>query len=193
MAKIGIDIDGTITVGEWIIAPLNEGLNINLKYEDLTTYDCYNFIDLPKETVDNWFRDNEAFLYKNPLIREHAIETIEQWKEENEIFLISARAMTAFDITKGWLDESKVSYNKLDLIGSHDKIAACKKYGIEIFMEDRLENAIDISRECNIPVILFDTPYNRVPLPKNVIRVFDWNEARVWVENWMKTKKALDN
>lgn len=188
MVKIGIDIDGTITEGDWLIKPLNEWIDSPITYEDLVEYDCCKVINKPIAEVDAWFRENGPQLYANPLAREGAISTIAEWNKENEIFLISAREKEAFEVTETWLGENKVVYGTLDLLGSHDKIAACKKYGVEIFMEDRLENALDISRECNIPVILFDCPYNRVDLPENVIRVYSWQEAKTWIDRWMRAK-----
>lgn len=188
MVKIGIDIDGTITEGDWLIKPLNEWLDSDIKYEDLIEYDCSHIIDRPKEEIDAWFRDNGINLYKDPLTRTGSVEAIAEWNKENEVFLISAREKEAIEVTETWLGENKVVYGTLELLGSHDKIAACKKYGVEIFMEDRLENALDISRECNIPVILFDCPYNRVELPENVIRVYNWAEAKNWVDNWISEK-----
>ena len=51
-----------------------------------------------------------------------------------------------------------------------------------------------IHEECNIPVLLFDTPYNQDPIPKGVIRVNNWNEANKWVKNWLdKVKTACVN
>ena len=37
------------------------------------------------------------------------------------------------------------------------------------------------NKELNIPVILFDTPYNRLPVPQNVIRVENWLQANEWI------------
>ena len=36
---------------------------------------------------------------------------------------------------------------------------------------------MEIHEELDIPVILFDTPYNRNPIPDGVIRVYDWQQA----------------
>lgn len=188
MVKIGIDIDGTITEGDWLIKPLNEWLDSPITYEDLVEYDCCKVINRSYDEVEAWFRDNGARIYKDPLARENAVATIAELNKENEIFLISAREKEAIEVTKTWLSENDVVYGTLDLLGSHDKIAACKKYGIEIFMEDRLENALDISRECNIPVILFDCPYNRKELPENIIRVYNWQEAKTWINDWLSAK-----
>lgn len=58
-----------------------------------------------------------------------------------------------------------------------------------ISFEDKHDNACEISEECNIPVILFDTPYNRLPVPKGVVRVYNWLEADQWVADWLKEQQ----
>ncbi|NQD66258.1 hypothetical protein HP456_10045, partial [Bacillus haikouensis] len=72
------------------------------------------------------------------------------------------------------------------LIGSHNKISTAKKYKVDIFFEDKHDNAVMINEELNIPVVLFNTPYNQSPIPEGVIRVNDWNEANHWVQNWLR-------
>ena len=46
-----------------------------------------------------------------------------------------------------------------------------------------------IAEECEIPVILFDAPYNRMAIPNNVIRVENWMEAYQWVNQWTKENR----
>ncbi|HAB33590.1 MAG TPA: hypothetical protein DCE40_05715 [Exiguobacterium sp.] len=63
------------------------------------------------------------------------------------------------------------------MTGSHDKVQVVRDLSLDLFMEDRLENAVQIAEDTFIPVILFDAPYNRKAVPNNVIRVASWNEA----------------
>ncbi len=60
---------------------------------------------------------------------------------------------------------------------------------MDIFFEDKHDNAVMIHEECNIPVILFNTPYNQEPIPNGVIRVNNWKQAYIWVENWVKNNE----
>jgi uncharacterized protein len=46
-----------------------------------------------------------------------------------------------------------------------------------------------IHEELNIPVVLFNTPYNQNPIPEGVIRVNDWTEANQWVQKWLREVK----
>jgi uncharacterized protein len=79
-------------------------------------------------------------------------------------------------------------YHHIELIGSHDKISTAKKHGVDIFFEDKHDNAVAISEELSIPVLLFNTPYNQKPLPGGVIRVNDWQEANSWVQTWLQNE-----
>ncbi len=92
------------------------------------------------------------------------------------------------DVTKTWFTNHQINYHHIELVGSHDKVSTAKKMGIDIFFEDKHDNAVSLSEELQIPVILFDTPYNRKPAPLNVIRVHNWLEARDWVDQWLKTE-----
>jgi uncharacterized HAD superfamily protein len=65
-------------------------------------------------------------------------------------------------------------------------VEAAKKHKVDLFLEDKHDNAIMIHEECKIPVLLFDTPYNQDPVPDGIIRVFNWKEAFDWVERWVK-------
>ena len=86
------------------------------------------------------------------------------------------------DITKNWFDTSAIPYDHIELIGSHKKIEIARKYQVEAFFEDKHDNAVEIAEELKIPVVLFDTPYNRKPIPSNVIRVTNWLEANEWIK-----------
>ncbi|MBR3217043.1 MAG: hypothetical protein IKF69_11565, partial [Exiguobacterium sp.] len=71
--------------------------------------------------------------------------------------------------------------DSLVMTGSHDKINVVKDLSLELFMEDRYENAISIHEETSIPVLLFDAPYNRKTLPEGVTRISTWREAHYHV------------
>ncbi|MCY7932341.1 hypothetical protein MOB84_21640, partial [Bacillus inaquosorum] len=63
----------------------------------------------------------------------------------------------------------------------HHKVEAVKKYNIDLFFEDHHGNAMMIAKEADIPVILFNSPYNQLPIDSNIIRVSNWLEAVQWI------------
>lgn len=41
-----------------------------------------------------------------------------------------------------------------------------------------------IAKEADIPVILFDSPYNQMPIDDRIIRVNNWQEASQWIKQY---------
>ncbi len=108
------------------------------------------------------------------------------------MYFISARGSHLQQVTEEWFLENALEFDHIELIGNHDKIEAAKKYEVDIFLEDKHDNAVMIHEACGIPVILFDTPYNQDPLPNGVIRVRNWKEANAWAEDWLQQKRSME-
>ncbi|MFP3472978.1 hypothetical protein R0J90_23250, partial [Micrococcus sp. SIMBA_144] len=77
------------------------------------------------------------------------------WKESHELYFISARRSDLIQITREWFDAKDLMYHHIELIGSHDKISTAKKHGVDIFFEDKHDNAVAISEDLSITVVLF--------------------------------------
>jgi uncharacterized protein len=186
--RFGIDIDGTVTHPTSMIPFLNKAFNMNITLDDIKQYDLTPLVNLPEEEFAEWFFNMEPVIYSESPLAEGAKTILEKWQGKHELYFISARGNHLFDVTEQWFTKQGIIYDHIELIGSHDKIDAAKKYKVDIFFEDKHDNAVMIHEECDIPVILFDTPYNREPIPNGVIRVNNWFEAYEWVENWLKNK-----
>jgi len=184
--RFGIDIDGTVTSPDAMIPFINHAFHMNLAYEDINQYDLTPFVNVPSEEFNKWFAENEPMIYEGSPLAEGAKQVLNKWKEVHDLFFISARGPHLLDVTKKWFDIQGITANHIELIGTHDKVATVKKHRIEIFFEDKHDNAVMINEECHIPVLLFNTPYNQEPIPKGVIRINSWCEAYNWVTNWTK-------
>lgn len=184
--RFGIDIDGTVTCPAALLPYLNSSFNLQLTLDDITQYDLTPFVNVPGEHLAQWFFDTEPEIYANSPLAKGAKEVLQKWEQQHEMFFISARRTSLLDITKEWFIDNGLRFDHIDLIGSHDKIKAAKQYKVDLFFEDKHDNAVMIHEECQIPVILFNTPYNQDPIPSGVIRVNHWQEAYAWVENWLK-------
>ncbi|MDP4085208.1 MAG: hypothetical protein Q8934_11420 [Bacillota bacterium] len=187
--KFGIDIDGTVTSPSAILPFMNEAFGLNLKLEDIKQYDLTPFVNVSEKEFNKWFKENEPQIYAESPLVEGAADILNKWKNEHKLIFISARATHLLDVTEKWFKDHNVFFNHIELIGTHHKVEAVKKYNVDIFFEDKHDNAVMIHEECKIPVLLFDTPYNQDPIPEGVIRVHNWNEAAAWVENWIKEGK----
>ncbi|OIJ22162.1 hypothetical protein BKP45_05665 [Anaerobacillus alkalidiazotrophicus] len=189
--RFGLDIDGTVTSPETFIPYINKHFNKNITLSDITQYELTPFLNVTDEQFWQWMKEYEPIIYKNAPIASFFAETLRGWQNDHHFTYISARGNHLLEITENWFNKHKIPYHHIELLGQHDKLQTIKKHNIEIFFEDKHDNACDISEECNIPVILLDTPYNQDPIPQQVIRVKDWKEAAVWVNKWINKGEPL--
>ncbi|GIN85467.1 putative nucleotidase YqfW [Heyndrickxia sporothermodurans] len=183
--RFGIDIDGTITHPNSLIPYINEAFQLQLTLDDIIEYELTNVIDVPPKEFYDWFIKSEPKIYTESPLAPGAKEVLSKWKEQFQLYFISARSSNLMEVTENWFTQNDLLYHHIELIGSHHKVDAARKYNVDLFMEDKHDNAVMIHEELNIPVILFDTPYNRLPIPDGVIRVKNWEEAEAWVNHWI--------
>ncbi|MBU8905702.1 hypothetical protein [Desertibacillus haloalkaliphilus] len=188
MKKFGLDIDGTVTHPGTFIPYLNKHFKKNITLDDITEYDLTQLLGVSSETFWDWMKEHEQIIYMNADLASFSKDVIRQWatNDQHELVYISARGDHLLEVTQQWFEKNSIPYGHIELIGQHDKIDAIKEHQVDIFFEDKHDNACDIAEECQIPVILLDTPYNRKPTPENVIRVYDWKEANDWVNKWIQ-------
>ncbi len=175
---IGIDIDGTVTSPSSIVPLMNESFGRDLRYEDCYEYNLANVYNITDEEFDNWLDQHGERLYKEAPVHGNADDILRAWYPHFKLVYISAREDRHRDVTINWFSRYDIPFHELDLIGSHDKLSAAKKRGVDLFLEDRLENALQLSEALQIPVFLFDTPYNQGDLPSLVHRVTTWDEVQ---------------
>jgi len=190
--RFGIDIDGTITSPSTFLPHINKSFNLQINLNDMKEFDIVPLIGITEKEFWKWMDENEPSIYLDAPLASFAKKVLNSWKHVFDLIYISARRELHFDVTRQWFTKNSVYFNQIDLIGSHDKISTVKKHQISLFFEDKHDNACDISEECDIPVILFNTPYNQQPIPKNVIRVEDWQEAEKWVNHWFDKKEIVE-
>ena len=182
--RFGIDIDGTVTSPATLIPHINKQYNLAITLDDVVEYDFLSAFPYPvdRDQFQHWFKANEPEMYRVSELAHHAQEVLQSWKQKYELFYISARGQNVKDITTNWFYDQDIPFDHIELIGSHDKIKTAKAFEVDVFFEDKHDNAVMLAEQLNIPVLLFDTPYNRLPIPSNVIRVYDWLEANEWIK-----------
>ncbi|MCU7556855.1 hypothetical protein RW115_02505 [Macrococcus capreoli] len=187
--RMGIDIDGTVTCPTALVPYLQKSFNKNFKYEDITEYDLSNVLNIPEAEIYQWFKTHEHDMYKFSPVHQGADHVLNQWAKHYQLIFISARHTYLNDLTIEWFKTHQVPYHQIELTGSHDKIETAKRLKVDAFFEDKLDNAIEIHEALQIPVYLFDTPYNQCVLPKGVTRVYSWEEVDRLVKQQFPHKK----
>ncbi|WP_019413698.1 hypothetical protein [Paenisporosarcina sp. TG20] len=181
--RFGIDIDGTVTCPTSLLPHINKAFSCNLVLDDIKEYDLTKAFPVSAEDFYKWFKLAEPEIYATSPIQADAHAILTEWKKEHEIYFISARGDNVRDVTLQWFIEQNIQYDHIELIGTHNKIQTVKNHAIDVFFEDKHDNAVGITEELNIPVLLFNTPYNQQPVPNGVIRVNNWLEADAWIQH----------
>lgn len=187
---VGIDIDDTIT----------NSSDVFIKYA--REYNLKNNIDFRINT--NKINQSEAFGWdeydqkrfskeylKKILIeaqpKENSIKIINKLKKEGyKIYLVTSRCedelKDMYNITKMWLLNNKVNYDKL-IINSFNKDEDCLKYNVTIFIDDNYENCEKVYNNVTKNVFLYNSNYNSNYENHNFARVFNWNDIYIKIKN----------
>lgn len=181
--RIGIDIDGVLTdieqwqldVGGKFFSKYNKSVVNNEGYEITEIFDISNELD-----DEFWNEYLYEYVTKEPS-RKYASEVIKKLKDDgNEIYIVTARYLTDKDTDDGkrmrkivvnWLKEQNIFYDEI-IFSPEDKKENCKKYNIDIMIEDKVDNINKISSI--IPVICFHAGYNKECKGNNIYRVYNW-------------------
>ncbi|WP_054635457.1 hypothetical protein [Thalassobacillus sp. C254] len=184
----GLDIDGTVTDPATFVPYLNKHFQVDITLEDITEYDLTSLLNVSQQEFWKWMKIHEKSIYSNAVLAHKVEQALLDWNKNHKMIYISARGHHLHEATLEWFNTHNLPYHHIELIGQHDKIESIKKHQVHLFFEDKHDNACNIAEECQMPVVLLDTPYNRKPVPANVQRVQNWQEAKLWVDNWTKNR-----
>lgn len=191
MAKIGIDIDDTITNSSEIVIKYinehnNEFENSNILLERMSTLIVGIF---DHEVIREFFRKYAKVMMKEVTLKEDAVEIINKLKEEgNEIYFITARSNEYYgDATKyceNFLTEHGIKFDKV-ITGHTAKLETCQKEDIDIMIDDGTITC-DTLNSYGIKSFLFTSDINK---DKETIseRVSNWKDA------YTKINEFIDN
>lgn len=195
--NIGIDIDDTINRLSDILPKYAKKFNKENKIKYKIQRDKWNF-----DEACGWNEENsEKFLaqyikkcFTKVKIKKGAKKYINKLKEEgNNIIIITARhekhCKQVYEVSEKWLKKHKIKFDKL-ISDSYDKYIPCEENKIDIFIDDNVEVCKDIISNIEIPVILFDSVYNRDE--KDLNRVYNWKQAYNEIKKYkIKNKEKI--
>lgn len=192
--KIGIDLDDCLA--EFAYSFLNwhnDKYETSFEIEDVKRFNFWETIGGTRgdiiDKVSDFYKTN---YFRNLPVVFGAVNGINQLCWENELFVVSSRPNDIYEETKKWIDQhfhdkfsEVILTNEWSLSGKAIKKAdVCKKLGVDLYIDDNLENVIDCAKpKKNIRVFLFDRPWNQnSKLLKIITRVYNWNEILEKIE-----------
>ncbi len=180
--NIGIDIDGTLTGAYDWLPMANHYFKKSIREEDIIEYDIHKVLAISRDEYEIFYSQFGREIHKNAPIRDDVKLVLDNLYLDHRLHYITARSPLMKNVTNHWLNKHDLPITSLSLLGSHSKLSRAYELGCDIFIEDRYENALELSQG-GLMVILIDTNYNRKPLPKGVTRVKTWKEVYKLIQN----------
>ena len=185
--KIGIDIDNTLT---YVKEKLNEaaynyaislGKKVDKSYlqtEDINNDgESYkNVFQFSDNELKYFLKDIQESITNSALPRENVREVLLKLKNKGfEIIIVTARDFEFHDdpykLSKDWLDKNNILFDKL-IVNARDKATVCEEENINIFIDDQLNNCLNISQK-GIKTIMISDKINNI---NNIVILNDWNK-----------------
>ncbi len=183
--NIGIDIDGVLLDFEREAVNLGTKMSVEENWPidiDLSAYWDIQLFNWNDEQAKKFWDKYFIRYLKESTVRKFAPEVIEKLQQEGDkIYLITARNEEELPIqhygkmkqlTKEWLKNQNIKYDKIIFTTDEGKLQKCFENNIEVMIEDSPDNIQNISKQ--IKVIKFDCQYNRQITGPNVITVYSW-------------------
>lgn len=191
--RIGLDIDNVISNFEEDIE--KEYLKHNAKVIDKTKWIDEGRYDWSIEQSIKFYKSNIERIATNFSTINFATKNIDKLKEDgNQIYIISGRDngeyKNPYEMTKKWLEENHIYYDKLILTNAYDnhaKTEECKKNNIDIMIDDSPRICMNL-QENGIKVLMME---RKVMKQKdfNIERVSTWQEIYTKISSMYKTEK----
>lgn len=193
--RIGVDCDGVLTDMSAYIWQFGEKY-FKRKPSNLAGYSTREIFGC-SEKEDIRFGLKYFFTYcRTWPPRPGAAEAVNGLRSQgHQLYEITARMFVTRKNPLGWYSRRLL----LNWIGRHgfqfddiylcaeehtlrDKLAGCRKYGVELMIDDKPDVALHLASH-GVKVLLFDTAYNREVRRDDIIRVHDWEEIRQVIQH----------
>jgi 5'(3')-deoxyribonucleotidase len=192
--KIGIDLDDCVfDTSTPIIERLNEEFKIDIKWEDLNTFELEEQYNLDKKKVNKIVQEVLKTDLK-PIFG--AVEAIKFFTYVCDgVYLISFRKQSLLEHTVNNL--AKIGFtngrHKLILTRARDKDGSPAKWkivnenDIDIIIEDRADTIESLYKNTKATILVFDRPWNRSVKENDRIYIMErWNDIRQFVLNSLR-------
>lgn len=136
-----------------------------------------------EEEIKRVFDFYQSLDHWNALPINGAVEGIKNLRQWYNLFVVTAKPEGLKEKTLEWLDQHfSQMFDGVHFTNQYHgdgpkrtKGEVCKELGIEFFVDDSLENANDVAN-LEIPVLLFNAPWNQAEVQPPITRVHSWEE-----------------
>ena len=181
--KIGVDIDAVLTKegrGEENIWYQEICNYFDLQEQQRNVYDFTEAFGVSNEEVKQFMADKAHEIFRSLPPAPKAKQVLTKLKNQGfTIILITARNDKYRNLTLNWLEKHQIPFDQL--IHSKHKADVCQELGVELFIDDKLENLQSIKENMEIPLLLMDMDHNQ-----------HYEGAIPRVNNWLEIKEKIN-
>ena len=182
---LGVDFDDVLMrAGDALAAFHNATYGTSYARDEVADFDLSKMWNCTPEEATRRigeFMATEFHHEADPVVG--AKQALEKLRDAYDIVIVTGRAEAWREGTVRWLEKNLLGlYREVHFTGqvAHDGGARRKsdiatELGIAVFIDDALHFAEDVA-SFGIPVLLFDTPWNRGQTREGVTRVHSWEE-----------------
>jgi uncharacterized HAD superfamily protein len=190
---IGVDIDDTSTelasgIHPWVI----QEYELHPSIDPFTTYDFTEGWGCSRqESIDYSFAFYRSQAHMNLPPVKGAVKAITALAQNHPVYAITARPIQVQEetlallakhyppgtfagvyFTGQFIDDGTKVLSKLDI---------CRKFGIQVMVEDSLRHAMQLAPN-GVATALLDYPWNQTDdLPENAVRFTNWEDIYEWI------------
>lgn len=185
--KIAVDIDEVLARGlATYLEYFNTTYSTNFTEADFTAdrgfWDVLGVKDEDIANIEQHYRTTKHA--RDWLLVPGAKEAVTQLAAEHELVIISNRKTAGHEPTRAWLRKNfansfgEVFFTETERNGDTrpSKAEICTRIGADVLIEDEVKE-VQACQQAGVPVVMFDTQYNRHIDGQGVVRVRSWSEA----------------
>jgi uncharacterized HAD superfamily protein len=191
--RIAIDIDNVIADTVPTLLPhINNIFKTNLLYDDIYMYDFHTILGISNQEMKKrfWNKSSTNKLFTKMKSVKNAKNVIAFLSKKHKIVFVTDRPKKLKSVTREWLNDREIPLHRIRHMAggiknkhSYAELEKIRGFGFDVFIEDKLEDAILLSKHCK-KVILYKRPWN---ISKNVRKSF------VEVDGWNEILKVIEN
>ncbi len=182
--KIGIDLDDVVLDFNNTLMPYhNKKFGTNYQRDDITSFELMELWKCTRKEVlrrIDEFYQSEEHRHAEPVLGVRS--ALNLLASKYELHIVTSKPELLRLMTEEWLDcNIGQVIHKVHFTNQHTDLFRktkgefCSDFGIEYFIEDSLEYAVNVA-SWGIPVCLYDVPWNQGIVKYPIKRVFSWME-----------------
>ncbi|MDZ7666473.1 MAG: bifunctional metallophosphatase/5'-nucleotidase [Desulfotignum sp.] len=190
MKRIYVDLDDVISrTTDTYSAVIEQEFGRQVRFEDLTCFDLKVSFQLTDREYRHFFErihQPDMLMGFDPV--PGAKEMMARWIDAgHRVDIVTGRPPSARDVSLAWLDRHRIAYTDFIMVDKYNRsgddhagvisrtqLMACQ---YDLAVEDSLDTALFLAEQMDVPVLLYDRPWNAWPVQHpNIIRVASWGQ-----------------